>query len=503
MLNNLRGSALIWAITLSSGSCYLLFGYDQGVLGGLVSQPSFLEAIGNPNASFLGTIVALYNVGCLAGCISAAIWGNKFGRRNTILVGNAIMIVGAIIQTATYGSGQLIAGRLISGLGNGLNTSTIPVYVSETARSHRRGRMVAVQLSIVIFGIVFAYWLDYGTINNLEGEVVWRFPIAFQIVFALITMVTMPFLPETPRWLYSHDRKDEAVTVLARLMDTTEDYDQVQFIKNEMEESLELERQQGSITLKGILSDKTELKPMRRLLLCFFIQFFQQFSGVNAVVFFVTIILEQNVGLSSSTASLAAGFIQMGLWIGTLPTIFYIDSFGRRPTLLIGSVVQLISLVLFTVGIAKKGDNYSNLALAMLVLFQITVGMTWCTVPWIYAPEITPLRLRHIGAAIGPFSEWLCTFIIVQITPTAVEHTGWKIFLLFILLQALSIPWVYFFVPETAKKTLEEIDYIFVKGEARDRLHERVHEQVQVHQHTSESKVGESQTLEMTVSHKE
>ncbi|OQV10533.1 hypothetical protein CLAIMM_14518 isoform 1 [Cladophialophora immunda] len=470
MLSKLRGPALIWAITLSSGSCYLLFGYDQGVLGGLVSQPSFLDVIGNPSASFLGTIVALYNVGCLVGCMAAAIWGDRFGRRNTILVGNAIMIVGAVIQTATYGAGQLIAGRLISGLGNGLNTSTIPVYVSETARSHRRGRMVAVQLSIVIFGIVFAYWLDYGTINNLEGRLCGASPLRFK-----------------------------------SLMDTSEDDDQVQFIKTEMEESLELERQQGSITLKGILNDKTELKPMRRLLLCFFIQFFQQFSGVNAVVFFVTIILEQNVGLSSSTASLAAGFIQMGLWIGTLPTILYIDTFGRRPTLLIGSAVQLISLVLFTVGIAKHGDGYSNLALAMLVLFQITVGMTWCTVPWIYAPEITPLRLRHIGAAIGPFSEWLCTFIIVQITPTAVEHTGWKIFLLFILLQALSIPWVYFFVPETARKTLEEIDYIFVKGEARDRLHERMHEQVQgvPQDGKSEMKVGASQTLELAVPRKE
>lgn len=91
----------------------------QGVLGGLVSQPSFLDAIGNPNASFLGTIVALYNVGCLVGCMAAAIWGNRFGRRNTILIGNAIMIVGAIIQAATFGAGQLIAGRLISGIGNG------------------------------------------------------------------------------------------------------------------------------------------------------------------------------------------------------------------------------------------------------------------------------------------------------------------------------------------------------------------------------------------------
>lgn len=98
----------------------------------------------------------------------------------------------------------------------------------------------------------------------------------------------MPFLPETPRWLYSHNKKQEAVTVLARLMNTTEDDEQVQFIKNEMEESLELERQQGSISFKGLINDKTELKPMRRLVLCFLIQFFQQFSGVRPI--FSTII---------------------------------------------------------------------------------------------------------------------------------------------------------------------------------------------------------------------
>lgn len=143
MLKNLRGSPLIWAITLSSGSCYLLFGYDQvrdfrdghvnptilltfrrkGVLGGLVSQPSFLDAIGNPSASYLGTIVALYNIGCLVGCMLAAIWGNDLGRKKTIIIGNGIMIIGAVIQAATYGSGQLIAGRLISGFGNGMLSS--------------------------------------------------------------------------------------------------------------------------------------------------------------------------------------------------------------------------------------------------------------------------------------------------------------------------------------------------------------------------------------------
>lgn len=167
--------------------------------------------------------------------------------------------------------------------------------------------------------------LDKDLAADISFQVVWRFPIAFQNVFAIFTMCTLPFLPETPRWLYSHDRKAEGVTVLARLLDNTEDSEEVQFIKNEMEEALELERHQAKITLRSLINDKSDLKPVRRLLLCFFIQFFQQFTGVNGIVFYVTIILQQNVGLSSETSSLAAGFIQMGLWLGTCASILYVN----------------------------------------------------------------------------------------------------------------------------------------------------------------------------------
>lgn len=116
---HLSGQPLVVAITISSGSCYLLFGYDQGVLGGLVTQPSFLNAIGNPNEGYLGAIVALYNIGCLVGCVLSAMYGSRFGRKRSIIGGSLIMVVGAILQASTYGAVQLIVGRIISGVGNG------------------------------------------------------------------------------------------------------------------------------------------------------------------------------------------------------------------------------------------------------------------------------------------------------------------------------------------------------------------------------------------------
>lgn len=134
---------------------------------------------------------------------------------------------------------------------------------------------------MVIFGIVIAYWLDCGTTTNLTGEVVWRFPIAFQIFFALITFTTIMFLPETPRWLFAHGRKDESITVLARLLNLAEDDSAVRLIENEMEEADKVEHEQAKFKISHIWNDTTDVKTTRRLMLCFMIQMFQQFTGIT------------------------------------------------------------------------------------------------------------------------------------------------------------------------------------------------------------------------------
>ncbi|KPM43009.1 hypothetical protein AK830_g3531 [Neonectria ditissima] len=467
MADKLRGKSLHFAITFSAGSSYLLFGYDQGVLGGLVTQPSFLDAIGNPNPSYLGLIVALYNIGCLAGCFVAAGFGDKLGRKRSIIWGCSIMVIGGVVQAATYGSAQLIVGRLVSGVGNGMITSTVPVYVSECSHATKRGRSVAKQLSIVIFGTVVAYWLDYGTIKHLTGEVVWRFPIAFQNVFALVTLATLPFLPETPRWLYSHGYKKESISVLAKLQDCSEDDPRIAQVEHDMETALRLEEESNKFSLKDLLNDKTAVKNTRRLVLCFLIQFWQQFTGINVIAFYVTIVLEVNVGLSRERSSLVAGCIQIVFWLGTFPPMWLLDKVGRRLMLLFGSLALLISMAIFTVGIAVDTPATANMALAMLFVYEISFGMSWNSIPWLYAAEITPLQLRHVGSAVATFSEWLWTFVIALITPYAINTAGWKFYLLFCVMIVLNIPFTYFFLPETSGKTLEEIDYIFVKAEAR------------------------------------
>lgn len=125
----------------------------------------------------------------------------------------------------------------------------------------------------------------------------------------------------------------------------------------------------------------------------------------------VTIVLETNVGLDRETSGLVAGCIQIAFWAGTFPPMWLIDKYGRRPILLIGSAALTTTMVLFVVGIALNTSISSRLALAMLLCYEISFGMSWNSIPWLLAPEITPLHLRHIGSAIGPFSEWMWTFV--------------------------------------------------------------------------------------------
>ena len=178
-----------------------------------------------------------------------------------------------------------------------------------------------------------------------------------------------------------------------------------------METSLRVEQEATKFSLKDLIKDKSPIKNTRRLILCFLIQFWQQFTGINVIAFYVTIVLETNVGLEREMASLVAGCVQIAFWLGTFPPMYLLDKVGRRPNLMLGSIALLIAMVLFTTGIAVGTQPAANMALAFLFLFEICFGMSWNSIPWLYAPEITTLDLRHVGAATATFSEWLWTFV--------------------------------------------------------------------------------------------
>ncbi len=150
----------------------------------------------------IGTVVAIYDIGCFFGAVSAAWLGEVLGRRKSVLLGTTIMTVGAVLQIASYSVAQMIVGRIIAGIGNGINTATAPVWQTETSQIKWRGKLVVIELILNIAGFSLSNWVTYG-FSFVGGPISWRFPLAFQLIFIIILYATVPWLPESPRSVIS------------------------------------------------------------------------------------------------------------------------------------------------------------------------------------------------------------------------------------------------------------------------------------------------------------
>lgn len=236
------------------------------------SDPNYLHA-----SVLQGTTVGSYNLGCLFGAIITIWLGDYLGRRKTIFVGSSIMIIGAILQCSAFGIGQLIAGRVITGLGNGMNTSTVPTWQSETSQAHKRGKMVMVEGAMITGGVAFSYWLDFGFYytETTHGALAWRFPLGFQIFFAAFMVLFIMQLPESPRWLVLKGKDKEALAVMAALRDVPEEDEVVQAEFKEVKEAVGIAKQFGFKDLFVMGKQRV----VHRVALGYFNQVFQQICG--------------------------------------------------------------------------------------------------------------------------------------------------------------------------------------------------------------------------------
>ncbi|CAE6446497.1 unnamed protein product, partial [Rhizoctonia solani] len=289
------GDWLVWAITaersLYATACccqgFLLLGYDQGVMSGIVGADNqFGKDFDSPSATAQGTIVAIYDIGCAVGSLMCFMFGQRLGRRRMIMLGATTMLIGTAILTSATTRAQLIVGRVVTGIGNGFNSSSIPVYQSETCEGRMRGALVCLNSTVTILGLVIAYFLDYG-LSFVNGPVQWRLPIGFQAVFALFLLIQAATLPETPRWLMSQGRKGEAIDVLSRLaappdQRTPEVESLIQERLRDIEESLARESAGGPFRYAELLQGGP-LGNFRRVLLACGVNVMQQFTGANMI----------------------------------------------------------------------------------------------------------------------------------------------------------------------------------------------------------------------------
>ena len=276
----LQGRRLIAVITSVCSLGFLLFGYDQGMMSGVVISQYWLTQMSNPSTLMVGTMTALYDVGAVFGAIGAAFTGEPFGRKKTLLFGTGVLVIGTVLMGSSYGRVQFMFSRVLTGIGIGYITSVTPVYQAEVSGAAQRGWQVCCQLSTLLFGLMLAYWINYG-FYFYTSSVQWRFPLCFQLLFAIYILIVTPFLPDTPRWLMRHEQPEKGVAVLARLRGRHEDDEKVQKEKNEIMEAILIEAKEEGTW--GDLFRDNGIAANKRFYLALGVQFMQQMSGINIV----------------------------------------------------------------------------------------------------------------------------------------------------------------------------------------------------------------------------
>ncbi|CAK7231613.1 hypothetical protein SCUCBS95973_007976 [Sporothrix curviconia] len=468
----MRGNALNWAVSTIAGCDFLLFGYDQGVMGGILTLPIFLDQfpIINPDSvggaessrrsTYQGIAVASYNLGCFLGSIIAIFISNPLGRKRMIMLGTAVMVVGAALQSSAFTIEHFIIGRIITGLGNGANTSTVPTWQSEISRSHKRGKLVMVEGALITCGIMISYWIDLG-LSFAPSSVAWRFPLAFQIVFCLFILSFIPFLPESPRWLILQGREDEAREVLAALSDLDVNDHSVHNEFAEIKDTV-LEMTKGSFA--SLFDTKGRDRNLHRTVLAYTNQVFQQISGINLITYYAAVIYSK-LGMSPFLSRLLAALNGTEYFMASWVSVFIVERVGRRKLMLFGAAGQAITMaILAGVNAHTEGNKGAQVtAIVFLFVFNTVFAVGWLGMTWLYPAEITSLQTRAPANALSTSANWIFNFMVVMITPVSFNNIGYQTYIIFAVINAFMFPCVYFFYPETAYRSLEEMDNIFHK----------------------------------------
>ena len=421
-----------------------------------------------------GGIVSIYYLGAIVGCFVGGWLADRIGRINGTLIGSLFALLGGALQSATQSSDFILVARVVTGLGTGALTGIIPVYCSEVAGSHHRGRFLGYVFIANYLGISIAYWLDFGLsfvkgADGIEGtsQVRWRFLLAFQCFPAILLAVFVKMLPDSPRYLISVGRKVEALEVLQHIRGSQGPEVDHEFA--EMSDAAKHSKKSSPIEFALILAGKSNSESPhvgRRAWLCLWLQIMASWTGITAVTAYSPVLLSQAGYSSIKQNGLAGGLNTIGI-IGTIISAQIVDKLGRRKCLMGGAaglcVVNAIAGGLYEASRKnpEKSTTYAPAAVCMLFLFNLIYAATWGTVAFLFPTEIFPSEMRAQGNGFGITGWAIGVGWTVLVNPIMFGSLENRTYFLFAGLNAMWIVFVYFFYVETKDRTLESIFILF------------------------------------------
>ncbi|WP_027067685.1 sugar porter family MFS transporter [Maribacter sp. Hel_I_7] len=434
---------LLWSITAALAG--FLFGFDVVVISGADKK---LQELWQSSDSFHGWVVMGM---ALWGTVVGAIFGGKptniYGRKNTLIAIGVLFAFSAIGSALANDPYIFALFRFIGGIGVGASTIAAPAYISEISPAKERGKLVAMYQFNIVFGILIAFLSNY--LLSGSGENDWRWMLGVEAIPAVLYILFALKLPKSPRWLLSKNKIEEAKKVLAII-----------------NPDIDVEQQLKSIDGRNKKPDTSETIFIKKyrfpLVLAFLFAFFNQFSGINAFLYYAPRIFEE-AGLGESTALLSSVGIGVTNLIFTLLGVFLIDKLGRKTLMYFGSIGYIISLSLVAMAFFL---NWSGMAVPIfLFLFIAAHAVGQGAVIWVFISEIFPNHLRASGQSFGSTTHWVLAALIPSLIPYLFSHPeigAGVVFLFFAAMMVLQLLFVAFMMPETKGKTLEELEELML-----------------------------------------
>ncbi|KZT64819.1 general substrate transporter [Daedalea quercina L-15889] len=453
-----------------------LFGLDISSMSAVLNSPAYNEYFGYPPSTTQGGIVASMPAGSFAGALAVTCLADRIGRKSSIILSGCIWLIGCILQSASQNVAMLVAGRLIAGLAVGIASSAVPIYQSEITPPAIRGRLVSMQQWSINWGILLQYFVEFGC-SYINGDASFRIPWGIQMIPAIILSLGMLFFPESPRWLMDRDREQEALQILADLHGRGDsNHPLVQLEYAEIKEQVTFERTHGAKSYLDLF------KPgiVRRVGLGMSLQMWSQLSGINVMMYYIVYVFE-GAGLTGRRANLIADSVQYVLNVAmTIPAILYVDRWGRRPLLIAGTA--LMGFWLFLVGglqgrfghwgdvgtdkiwLVAGNDHATKAIIVCSYLFVCSFAVTMGPVSWTYPAELFPMRVRAKAVSLATATNWAFGFALAWFVPPALSNIAYKTYFIFGTFNFVACVHVFFCFPETAGRTLEEVEAIFAQG---------------------------------------
>lgn len=469
-MKNTYNKNLVYIIAAIAATGGLLFGFDTGVISGAI--PFFQKDLGIDN-NMVELVTASGLIGAILGALFCGKAADRFGRKKIIVASAIVFAVGAFWSGFAPDVYHLILSRLFLGVAIGVSSFTVPLYIAEISPARSRGKLVSLFQLMITIGILASYLSDLFFAD--ESDVAcWRPMFYAGVIPALVLWIGMGCLPETPRWLMSKGREKESRSILSRI----EPAESVEAVFFQLKKDIQEEGKDSS-KWKDLFRSGLKIP----LTIAVGIMFFQQFVGINTVIYYspkIFLMAGFDGTVSTIGASVGVGVVNV---IFTIVSVYFVDRLGRRKLYfagLGGIILSLVSLSMFFLMVDRLGETGKWLSVLLVFLYVGFYAISIGPLGWLIVSEIFPHQVRGIGSSLGSLSVWFFNAI-VSFTFFKILHllsipgkelcvdgetlgNPAGVFFFYSLIAVAGLAWGYYFVPETKGISLEKIERHWKEG---------------------------------------